>query len=108
MKMKYNLKNKIMRGKVKYVTRSVWYEECQDDHWKSDTHAVRCTNTYAVCYNGDEVDIDEDDIRDYYDCTYITKGLVSELSDDLHNEWIEYSEDWDGDYCLDGNLCDYI
>ena len=97
-----------MRGNVKYVTRSIWYEENQSDHWRSDIHAVRYTNTYAVLYNGDEVDIDEDDIRDYYDRSRITRDLVSELSNDLHNEWIEYYEDEDGDYCLDGELSDYI
>lgn len=97
-----------MRGKVKYVTRSIWYEENPSDHWRSDVHAVRYTNTYAVLYNGDEVDIDEDDIRDYYDRSRITRELVNELSNDLHNEWIEYYEDEDGDYCLDGELSDYI
>lgn len=97
-----------MKGKVKYVTRDVWYEESQSDHWRSDVHPVRNTNTYAVLYNGDEVDIDEDDIRDYYGCSRITRELVSELSDDLHNEWIEYYEDEDGDYSLDGELSDYI
>ena len=97
-----------MRGKVKYVTRSIWYKENQSDHWRSDEHAVRYTNTYAVLYNGDEVCIDEDDIRDYYDRSRITRELVSELSDDLHNVWIEYYEDEDGDYCLDGELSDYI
>ena len=97
-----------MRGKVKYVTRSISYEENQSDHWRSDVHAVRYTKTYAVLYNGDEVDIDEDDIRDYYDRSRITRDLVSELSDALHNEWIEYYEDEDGDYCLDGELSDYI
>ena len=102
-----NLETRI-RGKVKYVTRSIWYEENKSDHWRSDVHAVRYTNTYAVLYNGDEVDIDEDDIRDYYDRSRITRDLVSELSDDLHNEWIGYYEDEDGDYCLDGELSDYI
>lgn len=97
-----------MRGKVKYVTRSIWYKENQSVHWSSDLHAVRYTNTYAVLYNGDEVVIDEDDIRDYYDRSRITRDLVSELSNDLHNEWIEYYEDEDGDYCLDGELSDYI
>lgn len=97
-----------MRGKVKYVKRDVWYEECSSDHWSSNSHARRYTNTYAVLYNGDEVDIDEDDIRDYYDCRNITRNVIEELSNDLHNEWIEYSEDWEGDYCLDGCLNDYI
>ena len=97
-----------MRGKVKYVTRSVWYVESQSDHWSSDVHALRCTDTYAVLYNGNNVSIDEDDIRDYYGRSKITRELVSELSNDLHNEWIEYYEDEDGDYYLDGELSDYI
>ena len=37
-----------MRGKVKYVTRSVGYEESSDSYHSHDTHAVRYTNTYAV------------------------------------------------------------
>lgn len=97
-----------MNGKVKYVTRDIWFEECSDDHWSSDNHAVRYTNTYAVLYNGDEVDIDEGDIRGYYDRSRITRDLIGELSNNLHNVWIEYYEDEDGDYCLDGELSDYI
>lgn len=97
-----------MRGKVKYVTRSVWYKENQAFHWSSDIHAMRYTNTYAVLYNGDQVDLDEDDIREFYDRTRITYDLVQELSNDLHNEWIEYNEDEEGDYCLDGCLSNYI
>lgn len=97
-----------MRGKVKYVTRSVWYVESEDSIHSHDTHAIRYTCTYAVLYNGDEVDIDEDDIRDFYGCRNLTADRISELNDDLHNVWIEYSEDWDGDYCLDGELSDYI
>ena len=97
-----------MKGKVKYVTRSVWYEEPQSDHWSSNEHATRCTNTYAVLTNGDEVDIDEDDIRDYYDCSRITKNIIYQLSRSLRGELIEYSQDWDGDYSLDGELSDYI
>lgn len=97
-----------MRGKVKYVTRNVWTVEVTENHWDSDLHPVRYTETYAVLYNGDEVDIDEDDIRDYYDRSRITNGLINELSNDLHNVWIDYYEDEDGDYCLDGCLSDYI
>lgn len=33
-----------MRGKVKYVTRDVWYEENPSYHWSLDVHAVRSTN----------------------------------------------------------------
>ena len=97
-----------MRGKIKYVTRSVWYVENRQDHWRSDVHAVRCTNTYAVLYNGDKVSIDEDGIRDFYDCSRLTQNRISELNDDLHNVWIEYEEDYDGDYWLEGDLEDYI
>lgn len=97
-----------MRGKVKYVTRSIWYEEQTSDHWSSETHPVRCTNTYAVLYNGDEVSIKEDEIRRCYDCQRITDNIVSRLSEDLYNEWINYEEDMDGDYWLEDNLADII
>lgn len=97
-----------MEAKVKFVTRSVWFVENQQDHWRSDVHAVRCTNTYAVLYNGDKVNIDEDDIRDYYETRYITAGVISALSESLHNVYIDYYEDEDGDYWLNGNLEDYI
>ncbi len=102
-----------MRGKVKYVTRNVWTVEAQDSVGRHDSHGIRYTNTYAVLYpdnDGDviEVYIDEDDIRIYYDRTNITSGLIHELSDDLHNEWIEYYVDEDGGYSLDGNLYDYL
>lgn len=98
-----------MRGKVKYVYRNVYYRECTSDHWKSDVHPYRVTDIYAVLYNGEEVEIDEDDVRDYYDRTRITGSLVHELSDDLHNVWIEYYYDDDDDEnWLDGELSDYI
>lgn len=84
-----------MRGKVKYVRRDVWFEEAIEDHWSSDVHPIRHTRTYAVLYNGDEVDIDEDEIRDYYDCQRLTGNIIEELNDDLHNEWIEYDDDGD-------------
>lgn len=96
-----------MEGKVKYVRRSVWYQENTQDHWKSNVHPVRCTCTFAVLYNGDKVDIDEDDIRDYYNRKKINDELIEELSNELHNVWINYFEEY-GDYCLDGVLSDYI
>lgn len=103
-----NLTETRMRGKVKYVTRSIWYKENVQTVWSSDYHAVRYTNTYAVLYNGDKVNIDEDDIRDYYDRSRITDVLINELSNDLHNVWINYSEGDDEDYWLGGELSDYI
>ena len=97
-----------MRGKVKYVRRDVWYEENSSDHWSSDNHAVRYTCTYAVTYDGTEIDIDEDEIRTYYDCSRLTSNIISQLSNDLHNVWVNYEEDEDGDYCLDDDLVDLI
>lgn len=97
-----------MRGKVKYVTRYVWLNEMTEDHWKHDVHAVRETHTCAILYNGDKVEISENDIRNYYDRTKITDNLIDELSSDLHNVWIEYGGDDDQDYWLDGILSDYI
>lgn len=60
------------------------------------------------CTIGDKVNIDEDDIRDYYDRSRITDVLINELSNDLHNVWINYSEGDDEDYWLGGELSDYI
>lgn len=93
-----------MEGKVKKVWRDVWYVEGTEDHWSSDVHPLRCTRTYALLYDDNEVDIDEDDIRDYYGCTNITRNIIESLNDDLHNEKIEYDEDGD----LIGELADYI
>ena len=50
---------------MKFVRRDVWLIENQEYSNDSDVHARRCTATYAVLYNYDEVEIDEDDIRDY-------------------------------------------
>ena len=54
-----------MRGKVKYVKREVWYKGRDVDWPSSDVHPLRITGTYAVLYNGDVVEIDEDDVREY-------------------------------------------
>ena len=97
-----------MRGKVKYVKRKEWFSEVEDSIHNHDTHAIRHTCTYAVLYSDDRVYLSEDDIRDFYGWKNLTANRISELSSDLHNVWIEYSEDWDGDYCLDGELRDYI
>ncbi|MEG2013582.1 MAG: hypothetical protein RR063_10340 [Anaerovoracaceae bacterium] len=93
---------------MKYVTRSVWYVGNQAYQHSSDWHDVRHSNTYAVLYNGDEVGIDEDEIRSCYNRTRITQDLITELSDDLHNVWIEYSADDDGDYWLEGDLYNLV
>lgn len=67
---------------------------------KSDAYSVRYTNTYVVLYNGDEVYINKNDIHNYYSCNMITYEQMNELSNILHNVYI--------DYCLNGNLSDYI
>ena len=97
-----------MRGKVKYVDRKEILKENSANHWDSNLHARRYTNTYAVLYNNENVDINEDEIRNYYACQNLTKNRIQQLNNDLHNKWIEYYEDKDGDYCLDGCLSDYI
>lgn len=56
-----------MKGKVKYVTRNVWYAGNAADQYSSDIHDVRFTTTNAILYDGKEVVIDEDDIKSYYD-----------------------------------------
>ena len=61
-----------------------------------------------MLYSGDGVIIDENDIRNYYERSRITDGLIQELSQTLHNVWIEYYESEGGDYYLDGELSDYI
>lgn len=97
-----------MKGKVKYVTRNVWYAGNAADQYSSDIHNVRFTTTNAILYDGKEVVIDEDDIKSYYDRSRITDKLVNTISESLHNIWINYSEDNDGVYHLDGNLEDYL
>lgn len=82
-----------MRGKIKYVRRDEWKVEATEDHWSSDVHPIRHTRTYAVLYNGDEVDIDEDEIRDYYNRQRLTGNIIEELNNDLYNKWIVYDDD---------------
>lgn len=84
-----------MRGKVKCVTRSEWQVENQQDHWRSEVYAERCTNTYAILYDGNKVNIAEDDIRAFYACSRLTKNRIKDLNDNLHNVWIKYEKDSD-------------
>ena len=101
-----------------YKTANNMVLKAKDDYYKNaartksldeaDNIPVYIEEKVEDMLENDEVDIDEDDIRDYYDRSRITRDLVSKLSDDLHNEWIEYYEDEEGDYCLDGELSDYI
>ncbi len=49
------------------------------------------------------------DVLDYYDRERITRGLVEEVRNDLHNVWIDYYYDEDeGEDYLDGSLSDFI
>jgi hypothetical protein len=100
-----------MRARVRKVKRSEWYKESQDSIPSHNTHAVRYTCTYAIVkYHGERyyVEIDEDDIRNYYGYSRITHDLIGQLNDDLYGEYIDFYEDDNGDYVLDGCLEDYI
>ena len=97
-----------MRGKVKYVSRAILYRGNKEFQSDPDIHPVRYTNTYAVLYNDHEVDIDEDEIREFFGRKRITNDLINKLSNDLHNVWIEYSEDDEGGYSFDDDLEDLI
>ncbi len=55
-----------MTGKVKFVRRETGLIESSSDHWSSIYHPERVTRTWAQLYNGDEVDIEEEQIRDFY------------------------------------------
>lgn len=94
-----------MRGKVKFVRRTS-IDRIGSSGWHRLGFGSRLTVTCAHLYNGDQVRIDEKDIRDYYDYDRITKNLIERLSNDFHNVWIDYYED-DG-YCLDGCIGDYL
>lgn len=97
-----------MKGKVKYVTRSVWYIGNAADQYRSDVHDIRYTTTNAILYDGREVVIDEDDIKEYYERSRITDKLVNTISESLHNIWIKFTTDNDGVHHLYGKLEDYL
>lgn len=97
-----------MRGKVKFVKRNTSYIGNQSDQYRSDVHDVRFTTTNAILYDGNEVVIDEDDIREYYNRKRINDSLVKIISDSLHNVWIDYYEDSDGVFWLQGSINDYL
>lgn len=97
-----------MRGKVKYVTRNISYIGNMVYQHRSDVHDVRYTTTNAILYNGEEVVLDEDDIKSYYNRTRITDKLVNTISDSLHNVWVDYVTDKDGVNFLDGSIENYI
>lgn len=75
-----------MEGKVKNVKRACWEKERKSEHWNSDVQSLRFIVTFAVLYNGDRVDINEDDIRTHYGRVRITDNLILELNDALHNK----------------------
>ena len=97
-----------MEGKVKYVKRCISHRGQVSDSHKSDVHAIRITSTNAILYNGDEVCIDESEIRAFYNRINITRPLIDKLSNSLHNVWIKYSEGEDGNYWLDNSLDEIV
>ncbi len=81
-----------MKGKIKNVRRDIGFIESTEDHWKSDVHPVRITRTWAETYDGNEIDIDEDEIRSHYNRKHLTKNTIERLDRDLHNRWVEHED----------------
>lgn len=96
-----------MAGKIKSIKRYVWYTESSETHWSSDVHPLRHTATKAILYDGEEVFIDEEDIRNSYGCKRITDKTINTLDKDLHNVHVNYSKGDYGKNWLNGNIKDY-
>ncbi len=104
------------RGKIRNIRWVRIEEECQSDHWRSDSHPVYESYIVADLYDSPYNRIDEDmyvditdDVLDYYDRSRITWNLVNEVRDLLHNVWINYFYDeYDDEDYLDGDLSDYL
>ena len=93
--------------KIKSVERTDTRREMRQDHWSSDVHPVRETNTYANAYDGTKVCIDENDIRATFGWKRITDNRLDKLEGMLHNKRVD-CRNVDGDYWLNGNLADYV
>lgn len=99
------------RGKVKNVR---WYRMerfapgCDYPYYESYILA----DLYDSCHNrlSEDLYVDiTDEVLDYYGRQRITKNLVNEVRNDLHNVWIDYYYDVDDDEdYLCGDLGDYL
>jgi len=94
--------------KIKSVERKVFYMEGNEDHYKSDVHPVRKTNTYAIADDGTWICINEEEIRSTFGWNRITDNRLNELEEMLQNKIVDCSVNEEGDYWLNGNLADYV
>lgn len=92
-----------MKCKIKKVRRDIGFIESTQYHWSSDRRPERITRTCAEMYNGDEAEINEDEIRTHYGKERLTYKTIEQLNNDLHNRYVEYENGM-----LLGDLKEYI
>lgn len=97
-----------MKGKVKLIKRSEWYVGNQAYQHNHDLHDIRMTCLYAETYEGHQVLINEADVLRHFGRQRFSDNLVAELNTALHNKWVQYEKNEEGDYCLYGGLNNYL
>ncbi len=102
-----------MRGKIRNIRRKKFEVIAQSSMSTHSEHAIRNTSTNAILYPDSEgrvreVCLDEDDIRSHYGQSRITDKLLSRLNDDLHNKYINYVQNDDGEYVIEGSIENYV
>lgn len=102
-----------MRGKVKYVEwRRLSYEGMSSGMHHTGIFGYE-SDVYAVTYpdqDGDVYSINiTDEAKEYEGQQRITNRMVNKINNELHNVWVNfYYDEYSGEYCLDGDLNDYI
>ncbi len=97
-----------MKRKVKHIKRSEWYVGIQAYQHSHDFHNIRLTCLYAETYEGHQVLIDGADAHCHYGRQRFSENLIAELNSALHNKWVEYEKNKEGDYCLMGGIDNYL
>ena len=97
-----------MKGKIKQIKRSEWYVGNQAYQHSHDLHDIRMTCLYAETYEGDQVIIDEADVLRHYGRQRFSENLIAELNSALHNTFVQYEKNKEGDYCLMGGIDKYL
>lgn len=97
-----------MKDKVKQIMRSEWYVGNQAYQHSHDVHDIRMTCLYAETYEGYKVIIPESEVLTYYGRTRFSEKLIDELNNALHNRYIEFEANEDGDYILSKSLSSYL
>ena len=99
---------KIMRGKVKNIKRSEWYVGNLAYQHSHDFHDIRMTCLYAETYEGYKVIILESEVLTYYGRTRFSDKLIDELNNALHNRYIDFEANEEGEYILSKSLSSYL